>query len=171
MGTLVTKFRLPSLYNGMSSISAYRAILFFVIVMVLACSKEESIVDAGLQSYFDAFEHEASIRNLRVSFSDNPVEGRLELHENDLRLGWCEIQPGRTDKVIINLWFWDIFDELDKEKLVFHELGHCMLSRSHRDELKDNGRCRSIMQSGQHCSDDYSLETREAYLDELFLRK
>ena len=145
--------------------------LLSLFLVLSGCKKEDANVDAGLKKYLDSFEYEASIRNLKISFDETPVEARLELHENDLRLGWCEIKPARIDKIIINLWFWDLFDELDKEKLVYHELGHCILSRSHQDELKNNGRCKSIMQSGQHCSDDYTLETREAYLDELFLRK
>jgi len=59
---------------------------------------------------------------------------------------------------------------MQKERLVFHELGHCVLNRSHLETVGTDGHCLSIMNSAQRCSDNYNAQTREKYLDELFLR-
>ena len=53
--------------------------------------------------------------------------------------------------------------------IVFHELGHCYLTRGHKDERKNNGTCASIMRSGKAaCMDFYTSDNRKEYLDELF---
>jgi len=58
---------------------------------------------------------------------------------------------------------------MSKEYLVFHELGHCILGRSHSNDILENGDCKSIMQSGtSNCKGNYNDENREMLLDELF---
>ena len=53
--------------------------------------------------------------------------------------------------------------------IFFHELGHCVLFRGHREDVNQNGSCVSIMRSGiEECWDNYRSTTREIYLDELF---
>lgn len=136
-----------------------------------ACRKEADLIDAPLQVYLDNFKEEASFRGITVDYSERQVEARLQLHDSDIRLGWCDYQESDPDRIVINTLFWEILDDLEKEKLVFHELGHCVLKRPHLDVLGEDGRCKSIMHSGQKCSDNYTQLTRAAYLDELFLRR
>lgn len=139
--------------------------------MFLSCQKDNNLVDSPLQRYLDAFRDEAATRGIEVDYEASPVEARLELHDGNVRLGWCNYNTSSPDQVVINTLFWEILDDLEKEKLVFHELGHCILKRPHLDSIRDDGRCKSIMHSGQKCSDNYSLNTRSDYLDELFLRR
>ncbi len=127
------------------------------------------MVDDDLAGYLVRFQEEAQLRGIIVDYDKHPVEARLELHEENINLGWCSNNQGEP-KVIFNTLFWSILSDLDKEKLVFHELGHCILKRSHLDTSTSDGRCTSIMHSGQACADDYSTATRSGYLDELFLR-
>lgn len=151
-----------------------RVLPVLLIVLVLnACHKEQEpgLVDVPLRGYLDAFVQEASLRGITVDYTNRPIEARLQLHADNTRLGWCDYNSDQPNLITINTLFWDILDDWEKEKLVFHELGHCILNRPHLDEKREDGHCLSIMHSGQSCSDDYTQQTRETYLDELFLHK
>lgn len=146
------------------------SIFLLVILANLQCSKEPDLVDAELKIYLERFREEGSLRGINIDYEKRPVEARIELHENDIQLGWCNFDFETQHMIIINNLFWPILNDLEKEKLVFHELGHCVLGRAHLDEEDQTGLCKSIMHSGQACADNYSAQTRERYLDELFLR-
>ena len=69
----------------------------------------------------------------------------------------------------IDKTFWNRSSELYKEFVVFHELGHCVLDRNHKEDKDSRGRCLSIMRSGLgDCLDAYSSANRTYYLNELF---
>lgn len=71
--------------------------------------------------------------------------------------------------MIIDLEFWERANILNKEFVVFHELGHCTLFRAHKEGVDANGICVSMMRSGlEDCRDNYSAITRATYWDELF---
>ena len=145
-------------------------IILLMLILFTSCSKDEELVDEIFKDLLTSFQEEGMARNIIVDYQNKPVEVRFENHPDDIRLGWCIHDFDGYNTITINALFWDIMKELDKEKLVFHELGHCVLNRPHLDRIRPDGFCYSIMHSGQACSDNYSLETREAYIDELFLR-
>ena len=151
-----------------------RSILFFLLiflaVLLVSCHGED-LVDDELDIYLERFQEEAAMRNITIDYERRPIEARLEVHAMEVALGWCNYDFDTQNKVTINLVFWDVLDDLGKEKLIFHELGHCILNRQHLDRIRGDGFCKSIMHSGQACADNYSPDTREAYLDELFTRK
>jgi hypothetical protein len=145
----------------------YIAIL---ILLLLGCSKDSDLVDRSLQGYLDDFRKEALKRGFKVDYDTKQIEARLELHQDNSNLGWCNFNADVPNQIVINSYYWDVLDGLEKEKLIFHELGHCVLNRPHYDATRVDGRCKSIMHSGQRCSDDYNPSNRTAYLDELFFR-
>ncbi len=145
-------------------------IFLLCLIISLQCSKEPDLVDAELRIYLERFREEAAVRGIEVDYKTEPVEARIELHERDVQLGWCNYDFETQNMITINNLFWPILNDFEKEKLVFHELGHCVLYRTHLDEQDQAGLCKSIMHSGQACADNYSVNTRERYLDELFLR-
>ena len=52
---------------------------------------------------------------------------------------------------------------------VFHELGHLVLYRDHRNDQYGGTFCLSIIRASQaFCRDSYNENTPEAFLDELF---
>lgn len=136
--------------------------------MALTSCHEEQIVDEDLSPYLERFKTEAALRNITIDYDRKPIEARLETHQKEVALGWCNHDFDNPNKVIVNLVFWNILDDFEKEKLIFHELGHCVLDRPHLDRIRGDGFCKSIMHSGQACADNYSPDTRQAYLDELF---
>jgi len=143
------------------------AILFCV--CLTACSKDTSI-DDSLQPFYDRFIDEAKLRDIDFTKEDLLVDLRIgEIPDNPSFLGICNyFGPDLNQEVLINILFWELLSPIDKEKLVFHELGHCVLNRQHRNDKAANGFCMSIMNTNDGCFDNYSEDTREAYLDELF---
>ncbi len=140
-------------------------------MVFLGCKKEDEVaVHPELRPHFESFKEEAATRGITVDFEKRPIGGELISDPERSELGWCDTENGTDQIVRINVLFWPVLTPLNQEKLVYHELGHCFLRRAHLDEKNMQGRCLSIMHSGQVCSDNYSLDTREQYLDELFLQ-
>ena len=54
---------------------------------------------------------------------------------------------------------------INRESLVFHELGHSYLGRGHDDAILDNGYYKSIMNTYVI---SYGPDMRDYYIDELF---
>lgn len=97
-----------------------------------------------------------SRRNIEISFDENMSMDYAGL------CFWSET-PRR---ITINKYWWDGYDEYDREILIFHELGHCVLNRDHTDSYDSWGRPLSIMSTdlgGWDYKDYYN-----SYIQELF---
>jgi len=118
-------------------------------------------VKPAFQPYVDAFINnsigrgEVSIEHLTIEF------GALGLD----RLGECSIYVDRNPKIIINAKYWYEIDDNDKEVLLFHELGHCILRRKHNSDFT-GFYPDSIMYP--HVIGKYYKNNEEAYIDELY---
>ncbi|NND34913.1 MAG: hypothetical protein HKN76_20170 [Saprospiraceae bacterium] len=147
--------------------------LLMAFFLIFSCQKEsritEAYVDDELSQLFDQFVQEGLQRGVIIDFVKTPVEGFLDSSLGASVTGQCQHDSNNPDRVLINRSYWNRVTELQKEFLVFHELGHCYLQRSHLDDKNDRGECMSIMHSSSSaCENAYSLETRASYLDELF---
>lgn len=126
-------------------------------------------VDAALWSYFAAFEYEAALRNIRVDLAQERIQGSIENITESNVVGQCSYGGYARSHVVIDQNFWSRTNDLSREMIVFHELGHCFLYRDHTEGRFTDGTCLSIMRSGlQACRDNYRSSTRDFYLDELF---
>ncbi len=143
---------------------------------LLACTKDEPqepevelFIDEELVLYFDAFREEAALRGIEVDYEALNLEGRIEnIRDRDV-LGQCRVNSAEPDEVVIDEFYWNGIDDDEREFIVFHELGHCVLNRDHLDTSSASGRCLSIMHSGTgRCRFTYNASTRSGYLDELF---
>ena len=126
-------------------------------------------VDEALWDYFDRFEQEAATRGITIDIRSEDITGQIsEIHDEDV-VGTCNYNYRTPNKVTIDLSFWTRAGDRYREFVVFHELGHCVLYREHRETANANNICESIMRSGTgSCFDNYNRATRSAYLDELF---
>jgi len=142
-----------------------------ILLLLNSCGKTENelMVDAELKVYFDRFEEEAALRGVTISLADAAIEGFIDnIPETDVA-GQCTHNSARPNVVTIDATFWSTYTDLEKEYLVFHELGHCFLNRSHLDSTTNNGICKSIMNSGTtNCVLNYNTLNRSDYLNELF---
>ena len=148
-------------------------VLLLILPWVTSCEKEsnvdENYIDSDLTPYFESFVEEAAKRGINLEPMRDLVSGYIEEIEDGSVSGQCRHDANAPDKVIIDRTFWRTAGNSRKEFLVFHELGHCMLGRSHLDTRDRNGVCVSIMHSSSDvCSNGYSYSTRAEYLDELF---
>lgn len=137
-----------------------------------ACEKEQAIplkVDEALQPYFERFDQEARLRGFDFSIEMEELEADIIGIDRDGVLGQCHYSEQAPNIVEVDDEFWASATDLEKEYVVFHELGHCVLGRNHDDGRNGDGTCSSIMQSGlTSCRVSYNAANRAAYIDELF---
>lgn len=157
------------------------SIYFLLLVCFVACSKDSStlpppppkepvVLDPEIEAYLNSFIAEAELRgvDLNLEFFDLTFE-ILEINRGNVA-GTCSYNSFRNNHVTLDATYWNTATENNKEKIFFHELGHCILERGHREDTYANGACISIMRSGlEGCFDNYNINTRSLYLDELFL--
>lgn len=142
--------------------------LLINLVLIFSCSpsiRHNKLFD----KYIEKFKIEAKNRSLGHIVSDLRVrihfaEGKIDYE------GKCS--PGKFKHITINEQFWNKLDTLQKEALIFHELGHCILGREHKNKTTENGECLSLMdgkENGFECSNNYYCPSwRKYYIDELF---
>lgn len=149
-----------------------------MLLTVFACQKDDEPVitvkefpnvDEKLWPYFERFEKEAARRDVAIDINERGIHAEIsEVGEENIA-GLCNYHSDNANEVIIDTYFWNNSSELLKELIIFHELGHCYLLRSHRDDAYDDGNCKSLMRSGTTgCNDHYHVATRDQYLTELF---
>ena len=134
------------------------------------CSPEnDNEIEAELQIHFNNFIAEASGHGMEISLDNLDIGGYIENIEQQGTLGQCKSYSNSSKQIVIDQPYWNKADQMEREYVVFHELGHCLLGRDHQDSKDSNGFCLSIMQSGDgECKGVYNLQTRDRLLDELF---
>ncbi len=146
--------------------------IFLLISVLLSCQKEPPElkiypdVSIELCPFFYSFEREAAKRGVIVDLRNAAIKGRLT-KINGSAVGICIKHDMK--EILIDREFWERSSQLIKELIVFHELGHCYLHKSHNNQTATNGTCESIMRSGLGgCIDFYNENTRDDLLDEFF---
>lgn len=131
-------------------------------------SKSYANVDRALWPYYEAFEEAASEYNLSFDLEKLDITGVIEEISESGVAGTCQYGQ-HIHHVTIDRSFWNQSSSTRKEMVVFHELGHCVLARGHREKEDANGACLSIMNSGTSgCAVLYNETNRDFYLEELF---
>lgn len=94
--------------------------------------------------------------------------------------GQCLLEAGQPPRVILSAdgYCWQNANANERECLVFHELGHCLLGRGHRTERFPNQSYVSLMNpdnTGVYATCRYPIDDfcdkrprREHYVNELF---
>jgi len=134
-------------------------------------TKSYPLVDQKLWPFFEKFEKEAKQRGLTIDLVTQKIQGKIA-SVPESHVGLCSRTTNSNLTVTIDKIFWETNSALNKELLVFHELGHCSLNQGHRENsAADGGICKSIMRSGTGaCIDNYKASNRKNYLDDLFIR-
>jgi hypothetical protein len=84
--------------------------------------------------------------------------------------GVCLVYPDQTKEIIIREDWWASAHPIQKEVLVFHELGHCRLGRTHDEdvlEVNNSSVKVSIMNSIIPDVQTYN-QNKDGYISELF---
>lgn len=131
-------------------------------------SKTYQLVDSALWPHFETFEQVAFKRGIDLDLRELEVTGAISDIPEANVAGTCRYGT-HIHQVTIDRSYWNSASHLQREMVVFHELGHCVLAISHRESDNGEGLCLSIMNSGTtNCRVAYTSQNREYYLDELF---
>lgn len=146
---------------------------FFLMICFFACANKVDGVrmDEALVPYFDIFEEEAAKRGIVFDNEVEQIEGYLQNIADNGVIGACRRNDGDgvNRSVFFDKPYWETATHLEKEYVVFHELGHCFLKLDHDDRENEKGECVSIMASGiGGCRDNFNEITRDTLLNELF---
>lgn len=144
----------------------------FIAVLFTSCTDKNYGVefDDELVPFIESFKSEAALRGIEFNNNEEKIEGYLQRINVNGVAGLCRRHDeGRNRSIIVDKTYWNQANDLEREYVVYHELGHCFLLRDHQDEPDSIGNCQSIMYSGlDGCRINYTNDTREHYLDELF---
>lgn len=152
-----------------------KKLTFLFLVLAISCTEDEPVpIHPELQKYVDRFYEEAEKRghilhnDLEVGFT-NSLDGYCGF-------GYWDLPTSPRSRVEIqgsdNCWYDR--PDIEKENLMFHELGHALLKKNHNSKRFEGGYSASIMctqNDVNNCNNFqtyYSEDTREYYLDELF---
>lgn len=131
--------------------------------------KEYPNVQSELWVYFQRFELAAAKRDIIINLAKSGISASIQPITNENTASMCSRDSNAPKTIIIGEEFWVRSNFLRKELAVFHELGHSYLNLEHREEINENGSCKSIMRSHLgDCVDIYNNDNRDAYQDELF---
>jgi ATP-dependent Zn protease len=75
--------------------------------------------------------------------------------------------------IVINTYSWSSLSEVEKEIVIYHELGHCVLGLKHDNTKVDHDWVLSSPLSIMYpyvLEQDWYLKNKKEYLDELFSR-
>jgi len=132
---------------------------YVILLLILTgCGKNTLDIAPEARPYVDAFVQAGASVGRPISIEDLVVVFSPKV-AND-KPGICHRGAGATPTVIIDRKRWDDASKTQRELLIFHELGHCILERDHVDH-------RSIMQPFLMRDVEYKHD-KLYYINELF---
>lgn len=147
-----------------------------LVLLLVGCARQPNTtnIEPKFTKQYSLFMYYAQLNHFRIDqFKiDNLVIksvtpfGSSNLGPGFRTIGMCYRDHLNADNTIsflieIDSDVWDNSRELDRESLLFHELGHCLLDRDHRDGVL------SLMNSLAVSGEAFSLQY-DAYIKELF---
>lgn len=157
----------------------------FIMTLMTSCGpkpieRQSGSIDLTLNQYLETFVSRArdngvslDTYSLSMSFSESMPQST----SGGFAIGYCQ-RSVNSQNVVIKESYWNSASVSDREQLVFHELGHCLLGLSHNDttevspvwnipNMSASGVPSSIMNTFHFGSGLYS-GNRETYIKRLF---
>lgn len=94
-------------------------------------------VDSDFLPYVTAFENAAAEQGAAVRITDLIVSYGPTPNANET--GVCEIATDESPRISINSTIWQYLSPMDRQQVMFHELGHCVLRRLHKNSQAVQG--------------------------------
>lgn len=106
--------------------------ILLLIILLTGCGTHISVNnDPTFNKYYDTFLEEGLKRGVNL-YSIPRVSIYFSETLSDNFAGYCSWGEGYRF-ISINKKYWDGYSEIDREYLIFHELGHCVLGKDHDD--------------------------------------
>lgn len=132
----------------------------------------QTTIAPAFDVYVQRFIEEGKARGLNIDLESKNITiqfTNINQQESPNVVGMCSYDGRFHNDITIDIAFWGRASGLQKEFILFHELGHCYLYRGHRSDALSNGTCASIMRGAEPgCTDAYNAATRNYYINELF---
>ncbi len=154
------------------------AALLVVTLYITACTKDQERgaegrydVDPALEPYVQAFVDEGAKRGHEIDFSESGLKIEFSDRQLEFAGGFCYVGDYH---IVINKSVWQDGFEDYKTRLIFHELGHCELNRSHKNDRFANQVWKSLMRGDplnpaeRRIPVPFTGFRKEYYIDELF---
>lgn len=147
--------------------------VLLAILALPACKKDPVYnVPARIEPYIASFLAEAAARGVDIDIEELVVEFESNLEVDGVAAAGVCIRS-RKDPPVIKLDTTTVNWQSNlsaREQLVFHELGHCVLNRSHLDARLANGNYKSSMRASgeQIYGPVLNAFKRSYYMDEFF---
>ncbi|MCM2279899.1 MAG: hypothetical protein NDJ89_17630 [Oligoflexia bacterium] len=140
-------------------------LLLIALALAQSCARDP-VLDVGeFAPYVERFETESQRNGVPVQVTDLIIRFGQMLTPSER--GACELASGATPIITIRQETWEKMDEAEREELLFHEMGHCVLRRTHRSDISTKGVPSSIMNPYLIRGSVY-LKNQAYYLRELF---
>lgn len=143
-----------------------------LLLSLFSCREEiEPVVsDKAFDGYLERFIEEGQKRGYPLDLDETDIIFKFG-NLPSLQTGICRPRK-RPRHIYINPKYWEVASGWEREAIIFHELGHCVLGRIHLNEKLPNGECASLMdgkEDGFSCVNNLVCPRwRDYYYDELF---
>jgi hypothetical protein len=134
-----------------------------------ACGKDHTpqlSIQGQYQPYVDAFQARSKMAGHSIQITDLIIQSVDSIEEKYV-VAKCLGNNGSTPPtIVVSQQYWTHLDVFYREELIFHEMGHCVLNRSHRTDVNNNLPL-SIMNPYIFAGDGYTTNYSQ-YMHELF---
>jgi hypothetical protein len=119
-------------------------ILLHMLILLIGCQGNEmaeylgitdpysvdAYIDPEFIPFVSIFIHEAEVRDVSVRDKIGDIRITFDLYLEGSNAGVC-YKVGDTREIVISREHWDVFSASQREFVISHELGHCILGRDH----------------------------------------
>jgi hypothetical protein len=140
--------------------------LFSLWIIISACGRTRELGEYS--AYVEAFENEGRAHGQSISAGSLVIMDSDELPSRVHAR--CHTGFLQTPTILVNKAVWPGLSENTREAVMFHELGHCVLGRNHKDDVDEKGTKISLMHTFTPIGNTYA-SNREHFLTELFTEK
>lgn len=139
---------------------------YIFLIFLMGCSHREAVLrNDDISEYVNRFETHG-----KKYYGDQSTVGNISYYFENMGFseiaGYCQVDDNEK-KIVINSVSWSKYTDLEKEELLFHELGHCVLYRGHLNEVFPDDTPVSIMYY-RVMNEDVYKEKYDYYIKELF---
>jgi hypothetical protein len=120
------------------------AILFLLLGCATAPTPKLFSPPEDMGAYIRLFESYAKLYDYQIQYPSQGIKVLMSTEMSDEILGQCYVQS-KDAIVTFNAKTWAKLDAIQREMLVMHELGHCVLNLPHDASKDEKGRPTSIM--------------------------
>jgi hypothetical protein len=97
--------------------------------------RQYSTTNSVFNSYIATYEAQGKAQLKTDNFNVGDIPINFGDTEDDKYDGVCFTYPNGDKEIIIKKSWWDKTSETQKELMIFHELGHCHLGRTHDEQV------------------------------------